>query len=171
MPTHSLLRDTRYTIIPHQLRGVADGLVAIDLEAEAASDFTPYTRPVICVAAFHCRTLLRFLGLQDDGSLIVRGRHDVTDGVWIGDFHAQDGVSLTGPNACVTEEFADASHVARAWAATSGFATQNLAHAIKDARLANGTIQPLMRRTFETIPTVISRYFYERAVLEFTSAE
>ncbi|WP_322106897.1 hypothetical protein [Paraburkholderia sp. J41] len=193
MLSPSLLRDLRYTMIPHQLRGVAAGLAALDLEArhdgahplQLRADgnavqydtLLGYTRPVACVAAIHCRALLRFLGLEGDGDAALRAieahqRHygdagtmsDARD-VSIDVFKDAHGSPLTRVPLCAVERYPEPRAVARAWAATCDFAAQPLALALRDPRLASGQMAPLLRRTFETLPELLERWFYERAVL------
>lgn len=174
---HSLLRDMRYTIVPHQVRGITAGLAALDLEADPArlfpdepegNELVAYTRPVICVAAIHCRMLLRFLGLQSNGSpTLVSVAHDSRDPheVRIEMFSQSDGTPLERVPPSVVECYPDPCGIARAWTATSDFSAQGLAQALIDPSLSSGSITPMLRLTFETIPELVQRWFHERTVL------
>lgn len=180
---HSLLRDLRYTIIPHQMRGVAAGLAALDLDAHPEPLFSrdhcggdgvtydsllAYTRPVVCVAAIHCRALLAFLGLQSNGSSALSAvsttRLRASD-IGIDRFKGADGAPLQLVSLSVVESLPASRETARAWAMTCDFAAQRLTDAMTDPQLASGAITPMLRRTFETVPVVVNEWFYQRAVL------
>lgn len=183
-PAHSLLRDVRYTMIPHQIRGVTAGLSALDLEASPErlsalnehhsadtvryDNLVAYTRPVTCVAAIHCRTLLQFLGLQSNGSptphIVSRDREDIHE-VWIGTFKDADGAPLEPVPSAFIERFSNTQEIALAWATTYDFAAQRLTDAMTDSRLTSAAIVPMLRKTFETVPAVVEEWFYERAAL------
>ncbi|HZZ11749.1 MAG TPA: hypothetical protein VFE79_13760 [Paraburkholderia sp.] len=182
-PAHSLLRDMRYTIIPHQLRGVSAGLAALALEAAPerlfahahcggdtiqCHDVRAYTRPVVCVAAIHCKALLQFLGLQSRGAsalgVVARSERRPGD-VSIDMFKGSNGMPLEPVPLSVIERFPDSQEIARAWSTTCNFAAQRLTRAMTDPMLTSGSITPLLRRTFETIPVVVDQWFYARAVL------
>ncbi|WP_144107978.1 hypothetical protein [Paraburkholderia sp. BCC1886] len=181
-PDHSLLRDMRYTIIPHRLRGITAGLAALDLEANPDTLVTlapdsadavqhdalvAYTRPVTCVAAIHSRALLQFLGLQCNGSSLdtLAGEPRSADELWIGTFRGNDGAPLDVVPASVVDAWHDPEEIALAWLTTSDFAAQGLANAMADPKLTSAAITPMLRRTFETLPKVVNQWFFERAVL------
>ncbi|MGF6771486.1 hypothetical protein P3T18_003973 [Paraburkholderia sp. GAS199] len=182
-PAPSLLRDVRYTIVPHQLRGVSAGLAALDLEANPGALVMPdrgenavrheelvaYTRPVICVAAMHCRSLLQFLGVDcGDGAAMdvaTDATSEAAPDIWIGTFDGRNGRRLEPVPLSVLERFGDSQRVQHAWTATARFAAQALVDAMNDPALIDGTLAPMLRRTFETVPDVVNRWFYERAVL------
>lgn len=179
-PTPSTLRDLRYTMIPHRVRGVAAGLAALELEArhdrahplQLRADgnaveydvLLAYTQTVTCVAAIHCRELLNFVGLDGDGAASLRAaRIDVDFGIDL--FRDQNGTPLTRVPFSAIGHYGEPQTVARAWAATCDFAAQGLALARVDPRLKSGAIAPLLRRAFETVPDMLERWFYARAVL------
>lgn len=183
-PSKSLLRDTRYTMIPHRVRGVSAGLAALDLEARHDAQhplqlradsnavqydaLLAYTRAVTSVAALHCRDLLRFLGLDSDGAASLRALapNELRTGeVSIDRFRDASGAPLTRVPPSVVSAFADPHAVASAWALTCDFSTQRLAQAMADPRWTGATLAPALRRAFETVPEVLCRWFYERAVL------
>ncbi|QGZ65527.1 hypothetical protein [Paraburkholderia acidisoli] len=189
-PSLSLLRDTRYTMIPHRVRGVAAGRAALDLEARHDAQhplqlradgnavqynvLLAYTRSVTCVAALHCRDLLRFLGVQGDGAGNLRACDSSetaampdppVGAISIDMFRTAAGEPLARMPLSAVNAFAEPPAVAHAWALTCDLASQPLAHAMRDPRWTSGLLAPALHRAFDTVPLALSQWFYERAVL------
>jgi hypothetical protein len=178
------LLHMRYTIIPYHVRGVMAGLSALRL-AETHDLLTPveihiegpepevwcetvlsYAQPIWCMGAIHSRFLLEFMGLKSKGS--PSSLHTVTDkerkpsDIGIECYQRADGTFLDRLEPSIVEYGPDPDVVRRAWPATCDFAGQRLAHATDDYKLQNGDVTAMLRRTFETIPDLVSRYFHDQ---------
>ncbi|WP_152680401.1 hypothetical protein [Chromobacterium subtsugae] len=173
------LLHMRHTIIPFHIRGVVAGLWALNLGAEH-SLFTPveihiegvqeiqhetvlsYAQPIWCMGAIHSRFLLEFVGLKSKGSpsrletIGVRKQGDIG----IECYQCANGTFLRMLEPSIVDCGPDPEVVRRAWVGTCDFAGQRLAHATDDYKLQNSDVTAMLRRTFETIPNLISHCFY-----------
>lgn len=178
------LLHMRHTIIPFHVRGVMAGLLALDLGAKHDL-FTPveihiegpnpevqretllsYTQPIWCMGAIHSRFLLEFVGLKSKGSPSRLGT--ITDkerrpnDIGIECYQRANGTFLRRLEPSIVDYSPDPDVVRRAWIGTCDFAGQRLAHATDDYKLQNGDVTAMLRRTFETIPDLISHCFYSQ---------
>ncbi|MBL3963096.1 hypothetical protein H3O04_11355 [Burkholderia sp. KCJ3K979] len=178
------LLHMRHTIIPYHIRGVVAGLSALDLGAKY-DPFTPveiriegtepevqretllsYAQPIWCMGAIHSRFLLEFMGLKSKGSPsrleTIADKERRPGDIGIESYQRADGSFLLRLAPSVVDCFPDADVVRSAWIGTCDFAGQRLAHATDDYKLQSGDVTAMLRRTFETIPDLVSHWFHNQ---------
>jgi hypothetical protein len=173
----------RAHIIPYYVRGVQAGLTALSLAkrhhpldgveimVDGVADpvdrtvIAAYTQTISSMAAIYSRLLLEFLGLKVAGTpsrlvSIIDRTHQGDIG--IEKFQKTDGSPLAKVSPDVFYSFDDPQEVERAWITTCDFAGQRLAHMTNDFRLNGSDVTPMLARTFETIPKVMTRVFFDQ---------
>ena len=178
------LLHLRHTIIPFHVRGVVAGLSALDL-AVKHDLFAPveihiegvspevqhetllsYAQPIWCMGAIHARFLLEFVGLKSKGTpsslQTITDKERRSGDIGIECFQRADGTFLQRIDPSIVDHGPDPEVVRRAWIGTCDFAGQRLAHATDDYKLQNGDVTAMLRRTFETIPGLISHCFHNQ---------
>ncbi|WDD93302.1 hypothetical protein Bsp3421_003373 [Burkholderia sp. FERM BP-3421] len=179
-----LLLHMQHTIIPFHVQGVKARLSALDLAAKRDL-FTPveihiagaepevrhelllgYAQPIWCMGAIHSRFLLEFMGLKSKGSPsrleTITEKERRSSDIGIECFQRADDTFLRKLDPSIVELVPDPETVRRAWIGTCDFAGQRLAHATDDYKLQNGDVTEMLRRTFETIPDLVSYCFHSK---------
>jgi hypothetical protein len=177
------LNHLRYAVIPYYVQNVRAGLSALNLsgkhdpltplelhldgvEAPVYSTIlTVHTQTASSIAALYSRLLLEFLGLKSTGKpstlATIQGRKN--GDVGIEHYVRDDGSALSKLDPSCVHHFTNSSDVERAWVVTCDFAGQRLAHVTDDYKLDGLDATPMLRRTFETIPHLVSRTFFDVA--------
>ncbi|RDU97860.1 hypothetical protein [Trinickia dinghuensis] len=179
-PDADRLNHLRYAVIPYYVQGVRAGISALDLSAKHdpltplelhldgveapvySTILTAHTQTASSIAALYSRLLLEFLGLKSTGKpsalVTIQGRKNGDIG--IEHYVRDDDSALSKLDPSCVDYFADSSNVERAWIVTCDFAGQRLAHVTDDYKLDGLDVTPMLRRTFETIPELVSHAFF-----------
>ncbi|MGS1023889.1 hypothetical protein [Burkholderia glumae] len=180
-PSAGSLAEIRRTLIPFYQQALYAGLRAleldqkfdvlerIDIRVEGIAEpvhstiMGAFTQSTSSIAAVYSRLLLEFLGLKTGGSssaLVSTGKRRPAD-IGVEMFCDRHGVAVPKIDPSIVAIFANSNNVAKAWIATCDFAGQRLAHITTDWRLNGADVRPMLALTFETLPIVLQKYFFD----------
>ncbi|MEX3982142.1 hypothetical protein AB4Y45_24550 [Paraburkholderia sp. EG287A] len=176
--------DLRVNRIPFYVQGVQAALTALALqkmhhpldrieirvegndEPVHSTILVAYTQTVSSMAAIYSRLLLEFLGLKVGGrpSALLPVEKRRRGDIGIENYQREDGTPFAKVAASIVEDFPDAQRVREAWIITCDFAGQRLAHPTDDLKVEDIDVTPMLLRTFETLPELVTRVFLDEAV-------
>lgn len=182
-PEDLKMLNLRVNLIPFYVQGVHAGLKALDLggkyhaldgveirvdgveEPVHSTILAAYTQASSSMAAIYSRLLLEFMGLKVGGApsqLRPIEKRTRRGDFGIEKFRGPDDTLLEKISPFVVEDFPDPTEVRDAWITTCDFAGQRLTHVTDDFKLNGLDVTLMLVRTFETIPQVVDRAFFNK---------